>query len=169
MEHYKKFRRLRTLVLAAAVVILTLSVMVHAAQVITTPNAAFISYNLPASPSNSAPITPVVGQAVLVMGTDTTATDCGSPGVGEVSMLRSAGTTGTFTTPPMLVWTGVEPPSISTTPGTVTGGFSATAGTHIVSLDTGQRRVDLQVHNGSSFVVHNRTCGPATGNVTLIW
>jgi hypothetical protein len=57
MEHYKKVRRLGSLLLAAVVAILTLSVMVHATQVITTPNAASASYSLAAG-ANSSAITP---------------------------------------------------------------------------------------------------------------
>ena len=45
MKHYKKFHRFGSLVLAAMVAILTLSVVVRATQVIQTPNAAFISYS----------------------------------------------------------------------------------------------------------------------------
>lgn len=164
MEHYKKLRRFGSLALAAVIAMLTLSVMVHAVQVITTPNAAFISYNLATSGTNSVPITPVAGQAVLVMGTETGATDCSNPGVGQVSLLRSAGTPSPFITPPMLVWTGLE----STSSSVITQGASATAGTHILYIDSGHR-VDLQVNTASTFVVHNGSCGGVKGNVTMIW
>jgi hypothetical protein len=154
MEHYKKLHRLGGLVLAAVVAILTLSVMVHATQVITTPNAAFFSYSL-ANGASSAPITPVVGQAVLVMGTQTA---LGFRGVGQVTMLR---VTASFA---FLEWVGLESPFAAA----VTSGFDSTPGRHIVFLDFGHK-VDLQVANASSFVVHNASGGVATGNVTLIW
>jgi hypothetical protein len=154
MEHYKRGRRFGSRVLAAVVVILTLSVMVHATQVITTPNAAFFSYNI-ANGANSAPITPVVGQAVLVMGTQTV---LGNFGVGEVTMVR--GPSGE----PILEWTGLE----SCCPGTITAGFSSAAGVHIVYLDF-SHKVDIEVHAGPTFVVHNASGETATGNITMIW
>src|SRR5438132_5469449 len=164
MRHYKKFHRFGSLVLAAMVAILTLSVVVRATQVIQTPNAAFISYSIAIGGPNSAPITPVAGLAVLVMGTETAATDCSSPGVGHVSLLRSLGTTGSFITPAQLVWTGLESPSGSV----ITAGASFTAGTHILSLDSGHR-VDLAVNSASTFIVRNGSCRPVKGNVTMIW
>jgi hypothetical protein len=161
MKHYKKFRRFGSLVLASMVAILTLSVVVHATQVISVPNAAFISYSLATSPASSAPITPVAGQAVLVMGTLTLATDCSPPGVGQVSLLRAAATSMSSAT---LVWTGLESPSGSA----ITSGSSAMAGTHILFLDGGHK-VDLQVNSASTFKVVNGSCGPVKGNVTMIW
>jgi hypothetical protein len=168
MQHYRRARHFGSLVLAAVVAIATLSVVVHATQVITTPNAAFISYSLATIGANSAPITPVAGQAVLIMGTETGASDCSSPGVGQVSMLRSAGTPSPFITPPMLVWTGLESNNFSPNSSTITSGGSATPGTHILFVDHGHR-VDLQVNSASTFVVHNGSCGPVKGNVTMIW
>jgi hypothetical protein len=161
MKHYKKFRRFGSLVLAAMVATLTLSVMVHAVQVITTPNAAFISYSLATSGTSSPPITPAAGQAVLIMGTETAGTDCSSPGVGEVSLLRAAATTFTAA---MIVWTGLESPSGSV----ITAGASATPGTHILYIDSGHR-VDLQVNSASTFIVHSTSCGAVKGNITMIW
>jgi len=72
MERYPKMVRFGSLILAAVVATLTLSVVVHATQVITTPNAAFFSYSLAAG-ANSAPATPVANQSVLLMGTQTAA------------------------------------------------------------------------------------------------
>jgi hypothetical protein len=163
MKHYKKFRRFGSLALAGVVTMLTLSVMVHAVQMITTPNAAFISYSLATSGTSSPPITPVAGQAVLVMGTVTVGTDCGSPSVGEVTLLRAAA--GSFSTAE-LIWTGLESPGSS--PSVITSGASATPGTHILYLDTGHR-VDLEVNSASTFVVHSTSCGAVKGNVTMIW
>jgi hypothetical protein len=161
MEHYKRARRFGSLVLTALVAILTLSVMVHATQVITTPNAAFFSYTLTAG-ANSAPITPVANQSVLVIGTETAADDCSQPSVGQVSLLRSV-ISSTFAVP-ALVWTGLE----SHSPAAITSGASSTAGTHILYIDSGHR-VDLQVNSASTFKVHNGSCGTMTGNITLIW
>jgi hypothetical protein len=152
MEHYKRAQRFGSLVLAALVAILTLSIMVHATQVITTPNAAFFSYSL-APGANSAPITPVANQAVLVMGTQTTS---GIPGVGHVTLLRISGQ--------FLEWTGLE----SCCPGAITAGATNTFGTHIVSLDFAHS-VDIQVNTPDTFIIHNGTPLKRTGNVTLIW
>jgi len=117
-----------------------------------TPQEMTITYSL--SPgASSAPITPPAGQAVLVMGVQN---QFGFRGVGQVTMLRVAGT--------FLEWTGLE----STTPSSITQGFSGTSGTHILYLDF-NHQVDLQVSNGDSFMVHNASGSLATGLVTLIW
>jgi len=152
MKDYKKGRRFGSLFLATVVAILTLSVMVHATQVITTPNAAFFTYSLAAG-ANSAPITPVANQSVLVMGTQTAV---GFRGVGQVSLLRIAGN--------FLEWSGLE----SCCASAITSSFSSVAGTHIVWLDFGHM-VGIQVNTADTFVVHNGSTGARTGNVTLIW
>jgi hypothetical protein len=155
MEHYKKVHRFGSLVLAALVAILTLSVMVHATQVITTPNAAFFSYSL-APGANSAPITPVANQSVMVMGTQTAV---GFHGVGEVTLLRVPAN--------FLEWAGMES-FWAGGPSTITSGFSGGAGVHIVNLDF-SHQVDIKVNTPDTFVIHNASAGPRTGNVTLIW
>jgi hypothetical protein len=156
MEHYKRARRFGSLVLTALVAILTLSVMGHATQVITTPNAAFFSYSL-ASGANSAPITPVANQSVLVMGTQTTINvDGREPGESHVTLLRIAGR--------FLEWTGLE----SCCPGAITSNFSNTPGAHIVYLDM-FHSVDIQVNTADTFRIHNGSSVKAMGNVTLIW
>jgi hypothetical protein len=152
MRDYKKVRRFGSLVLAAAVAILTLSVMVHATQVITTPNAAFFTYNL-LSGANSAPITPVANQSVLVMGTQTA---LGFRGQGHVTLLRIPLS--------FLEWTGLE----SCCPGAITTNFSGAPGTHIVFLDF-SHQVDIRVNTTDTFIIHNGSAGTRTGNVTLIW
>jgi hypothetical protein len=152
MRDYRKVRRFGTLVLAAVIAILTLSVMVHATQVISTPNAAFFTYSL-LNGANSAPITPVANQSVLVMGTQTAV---GFRGVGQVALLHI---TGSF-----LEWTGLE----SCCPGAITTSFSGTPGTHIVWLDF-SHTVDIRVNSVDTFVVHNGSGGTRTGNITMIW
>lgn len=154
MERYPKMVRFGSLILAAVVAILTLSVVGHATQVITTPNAAFFSYSLAAG-ANSAPVTPVANQSVLVMGTQTTT---GFRGIGQVALLHVPSN--------FLEWVGLESPSRSTS--TITSGFSGAAGTHIVFLDFGHQ-VDIQVNTVDTFRVHNGSPGTMTGNVTLIW
>jgi hypothetical protein len=152
MKHYEKVRHFGSLILVTVVAILTLSVVVHATQVITTPNAAFSSYSLAAGAS-SAPITPVAGQAVLVMGTATTS---GAQSVGEVTMVHT----------PLncLEWTGLE----SFSGAAITSGCSFGGGTHIVYLDF-FHQVDLRVNSATTFVVHNASSFTRTGNVTMIW
>ena len=152
MEHYKRARRFGSLVLAALVAILTVSVLAHATQTISTPNAAFVSYNLAAG-VNSVAITPVANQSVLVMGTQTA---LGFRGTGHVSLLRVPSS--------FLEWTGIESPAGAA----LTSGFSGVAGTHIVWLDF-SHQVDIQVNTPDSFRVHNGSTGIRTGNVTLIW
>jgi hypothetical protein len=99
----QKFSRPGVILLATVVVIITSMVAANATVTITTPNAAFISYNLAAG-ANSAPITPVTNRAVLVMGCCTT----GILGVGQVSLLHFPGSPG------FIVWVGLNSPSTAT-------------------------------------------------------
>jgi hypothetical protein len=143
---------LAPLILAALVATLTVAVAVQTTQVITTPNATFISYNLAAG-ANSGAITPAENQAVLVMGVQTT---FGYRGVGNVTMLHVPSS--------FLEWVGLESPSKAT----ITSGFSGSAGTHIVYLDYSQE-VDIQVNSTDTFRIHNGSTAQRTGNVTMIW
>src|SRR2546421_12599395 len=92
----QKFSRPGVILMATVVAIITSMVVANATQTITTPNAAFISYNLAAG-TNSAPITPASNRSVLVMGCCTTL-----QGVGQVSLLHSL-SVGIF-------WVGLESP-----------------------------------------------------------
>src|SRR4030095_5999133 len=67
----QKSSRPPVILLATVVVILTTMVVANATQTITTPNAAFFSYNLAAG-ADGAPITPANNKSVLVMGCCTT-------------------------------------------------------------------------------------------------
>jgi hypothetical protein len=163
MKPYTRVRRFAALLIACLIATLTLSVVVRATQVITTPNAAFFTYSL-ANGASSAPITPVVGQAVLVMGTQTA---FGFRGVGHVTMLHIGGSE---PTPHFLEWTGLSSPASPGVTGgaTIEDGFNSAAGTHILWIDW-FHMVDLQVNTADSFVVHNASGKTATGNVTMIW
>jgi hypothetical protein len=137
--------------MATAVAIITSMVVANATQTITTPNAAFISYNL-AVGANSAPITPVTNRSVLVMGCCTTVR-----GVGQVSLLHFP----SFA----ITWVGLESQPSSA----ITNGDNSTAGTHIVFID-GFHLVDIQVASADTIRVHNgNTSFTMAGNVTLIW
>jgi hypothetical protein len=141
--------------MATVVAIITSVVVANAAQTITTPNAAFISFSL-ASNADSAPITPATNKSVLVMGCCTTA----ARGAGHVSLLHtpSGG----------MNWTGVE--SFTSGAPTTTGGSSGTADTHIVYIDSAHK-VDIRVASADTIVVTNFLPPGTTvaGNVTLIW
>ncbi|MGC2260725.1 MAG: hypothetical protein WA594_20610, partial [Candidatus Sulfotelmatobacter sp.] len=63
----ERFPRLGTLFLTGLVAVLTLAVGLHAAQTITTPNAAVVQYTLAAG-ATSAAVTPAERTPVLVMG-----------------------------------------------------------------------------------------------------
>src|SRR5215472_14910809 len=80
----EKSSRWGAMLLATVVAIITCLAVANATQTITTPNAAFISYNLNGA-ANSASITPASSRSVLVMGCCTTAND---QGVGQVPLLR---------------------------------------------------------------------------------
>ncbi len=137
--------------MATVVAIITSIVVANATQTITTPNAAFISYNL-ATGANSAPITPVTNKSVLVMGCCTTV-----QGVGQVSLLHSPGSA--------IGWVGLESHPSSA----ITNGNNGTAGTHIVFIDV-FHLVDIQVASTDTILVHNgNTSFTMAGNVTLIW
>jgi hypothetical protein len=144
----------RAVVLSAATLVATLALVTvaHAVQTITTPNAVFIRYTL-ASGTNSAPIVPVAGQSVFVMGCQT---NINYRGVAQITLLRIAGS--------FLEWVGLE----STAGAAITQGFSGTAGTHIVYLDY-SHTVDIRVNTTDSFVVHNANPNPMAGSITLIW
>jgi len=148
----EKFSRPGVILMATVVVIITSVVVANATQTITTPNAAFISYNL-APGVSSAPITPVASKSVLVMGCCTTA-----GGVGQVSLLHISG--GNMT------WVGLE--SYNGSPATTTGGYSGGVGTHIVYIDY-YHQVDIQVASVDTILVHNGSAGTRAGNVTLVW
>ena len=81
----QKSSRPGVILMATVVAIITSMVAANATQTITTPNAAFISYNLVAG-ANSAAVTPVTNKSVLAMGCETTA-----GGVGQVSLLHTPG------------------------------------------------------------------------------
>ena len=148
----QKFSRPGVILLATVVAIITSMVVANATQTITTPNAVKITYNLNAG-LNSTAITPATSTSVLVMGCCTTAA---VQGAGQVVLqhIPSAG----------FSWTGLE----SFGPSAVTGGASATAGDHIVSIDAGQI-VEVQVAGIDTIRIHNGSSGARAGNVTLIW
>ena len=134
--------------MATVVAIITSMVVANATQTITTPNAAFISYNLAAG-ATSAPITPVTNRSVLVMGCSTTG------GVGQVSLLHVPGG---------IVWVGLE----SYYPAAIIQGNSSTAGVHIVYINF-NHKVDIQMASADTIRVHNGDSVTRDGNVTLIW
>src|SRR5215471_4324536 len=116
----EKSSRWAAMVLAAIVAIVTSAVVANATQTITTPNAAFISYNLNPG-ADTSPITPATNRSVLVMGCCTYVSD---ESVGQVTLLHTP-SRGMF-------WFGLEEQS----PATITlGGPNSTAGTHIVFID----------------------------------
>jgi hypothetical protein len=140
------------MLLASVVAIITSAVVANATQTITTPNAAFISYNLAAGASSAA-ITPASNKPVLVMGV---CTSLGVRGVGQVSLLHIPSS--------FLEWTGLESPFSAS----ITNGFSGAAGTHIVYIDY-SHQVDIQVASPDTIGVHNASGAVRTGNVTLVW
>ena len=149
----QKFSRPGVILMATVVVIITSMVAANATQTMTTPNAAFISYNLVAG-ANSAPITPATNRAVLVMGCCTTTA---GQSVGQVTLLHIPSC--------CMGWVGLE----SYSPAAITQGQSPTIGTHIVYLDI-SHTVDIRVASADTICVHNSAGGlTRAGNVTLIW
>jgi hypothetical protein len=152
MQVKSKIRRYGSLLLAVAVVVLTLAVVGNAAQSLTVPNAAIVTYNLAAG-ANSAAITPVANQSVFLMGSQTTA---GYRGIGMATILHVPAS--------FIEWVGVESPSAAA----VTSGFSATVGTHILYLDF-SHLVDVQVAGPDTIRIHNGNSVNQTGDLKLIW
>ncbi|HEX5322933.1 MAG TPA: hypothetical protein VFW40_04045 [Capsulimonadaceae bacterium] len=117
-----------------------------------TPNESTVTYKL--GPGATKLIkAPAASKSIFVMGSNTTS---GDRGVGHVAMLHI---TGAF-----LEWVGLD----SASSGTITQGFSAAQGTHIVQIDFGGL-VNLKVNNADSFIVANTGTFTQTGNVTMIW
>lgn len=147
-----RLSRISTLLLAAIVAVVALSISMRATQSITTPNAAKVTYNLAAGASSAA-INPVESVPVLVMGVQN---NLGYRGVGQVSLLHVPSS--------FLEWTGVESPAAAA----ITSGFSGTAGTHILYIDY-SHLVDIQVASTDTFIIHNANSIAMSGVVTLIW
>ena len=150
----QKFSRPGVILLATVVVVVTSICVVNATQTITTPNAAFFSYNLAAG-ADGAPITPANNKSVLVMGCCTTTP---IQGVGQVSLQHIP----SF----VIQWVGLE--SVSGTPPAITQGSTNVAGTHIVYIDF-SHQVAIQVASADTIRVHNGAAATRAGNVTLIW
>jgi hypothetical protein len=150
----EKSSRWAAILLAAVVAIITSIVVANATQTITTPNAAFISFNL-AGGANSATITPATNKSVLIMGCTTRIS---FPAVGQVSLIHIPSN--------IMAWVGVE--SFNGSTAKVIQGLSATAGTHIVYIDF-SNLVDIQVASADTIRVHNGDVNTLAGNVTLIW
>ena len=149
----EKSSRWAAMLLASVVAIITCLAVANATQTITTPNAAFMSYNLAAS-ANSAAITPASSRAVLVMGCCTTNAP-GQMSVAQVTLLHLSGVG--------MLWVGLEgPPNAS-----ITHGGASTSGP-IVHLDSFQEVV-IQVATADTILIHNGSAGTRAGNVTLIW
>jgi hypothetical protein len=151
----QKSTRWAAMLLATVVAILTCVTVVNATQTITTPNAAFISYNL-GTGASSAPITPVLNKSVLVMGCSTTA----ALGVGQVSLFHSAGHA--------ISWVGLESPTSGSGGATITSGVDDTAGRHIVFIDE-NHQVSIQTASPDTILIHNGSVNTIAGNVTLVW
>jgi len=152
MRSHLTTRFLVGLLLTVAVAILTLTIVVQAAQTITTPNAATVAYNLAAGGATGAIGVPG-NVPVLTMCVCTTA---GVRGVGHASLLSIPGS--------FLEWVGLE----STAGAAITQGFSGALGTHILFCDF-VHQVDVEVNNSVSIRVHNTSGAARAGRVTLMW
>ncbi len=152
MNRKLNLQRLGILLTGVMVCVLAASVVAKATQTLTIPNAAFYTYNL-APGANSSPITPVPNQAVLMIGSQTTA---GYRGVAMATILRIPSG--------FIEWTGVESPSSAA----ITSGFSGSPGTHILYLDF-SHLVDVQVASTDTIYIHNANSVTQTGTLELIW
>ncbi|MGO9057674.1 MAG: hypothetical protein ACLQU2_09870 [Candidatus Binataceae bacterium] len=152
----RKLSRLASLLGAAVIATLTFAVVVHAAGFyvfVSAPQEFTFSYSL-APGAKTGPVTPLAGIPNQIIGVDTTP---GYRGVGEVSLLRIAGS--------FLEWTGLETPYGAA----IASGFSGTVGTHIVFLDY-SHKVQIEVNSPDSFVVHNtNTSGAIHTGVVDLW
>ena len=157
----EKSSRWRAMLVATVVAIITSAVVANATQTITTPNAAFISYNL-ATGANSAAITPATDKSVHVMGCCTTS---GERAVGQVSLMHSS------ISPGCMTWEGLESSGMVSTAFTQSSGcLTPTAAMHVVFIDY-NHVVDIELASGGNTIfVHNAGgFGTVAGNVTLVW
>ena len=141
----KKGFRTASLTLTMAIGVLSFAVVAQAGR-------KTVTYSL-ASGTSSKAIIPVTDKPVLVIGAQTTA---GNVGSSDMTVVNSKGDAA-------LVWSGLESDG-----GGTTADFSSIAGTHIIFIDFGHC-VDLEVHDATSFVVHNVCGSTQTGSVTLMW
>ena len=148
----QKSSRLTVMLVAAVVAIVTSTVVADTEQTLATPNKTVINYSL-APGANSAAITPMANQPVLVMGCCTT---LGFRGVGHVTLLHIPSS--------FIEWVGLN----STSGASITDGYSGAAGTHIVFIDY-SHQVDIQVNSPDTIHVHNASTGMRAGHVTLVW
>ena len=149
----KRSSRWRAMLLATVVVIITCLAVANATQTITTPNAAFISYNLAAG-KDSAAITPAASRAVLIIGCCTTNAP-GQMSVAQVTLLHLPGVG--------MLWVGLE----ATPNASITQGGASTSGP-IVHLDS-FHQVVIQAASADTILIHNGSAGTRAGNVTLVW
>ena len=158
MKHNNRFSRPLSLLVAAIVGALAVMVTVNVSAVSMTPNAALYPFSLKAGAS-SAPVTPPADHPIMLIGTSTTVNNRGT---GFVTLEHASGT--------FLEWTGLN--SVTTGgPPTITGGFSGTAGTHIVQIDfnSGGVGVFINVNSADTFVVTNTNSFSVTGSVLMIY
>src|SRR5262249_41501791 len=152
-----KSSRWAAMLLATVVAIITSLTVANATQTITTPNAAFISFNL-AGIANSPAITLASNRSVQVMGCCTTA---GNQGVAQVSLLHIP-TVGAILGG--IAWVGLESQPMAG----ITQGFTNISGTHIAFIDI-HKVIDIEIAGPDTILVHNFSTLTETGNVTLIW
>lgn len=106
--------------------------------------------------ASTSPIALPANRPVLVMGATLTEN---YRGIGQVTVLRTPGASG------FIAWTGLEPPFSSS----ITNGWSATTGAHIVYTDNGNG-VDIEVSGPDAIRVRNTYPSTThTGTITLIW
>jgi len=158
MIAYDKLPRPLGLLVAAIVGALAVMVTVNVSAVSTTPNAAVYPFSLKTGAS-STPVNPPADHTIMLIGTSTTA---GDRGTGFVSLEHASGQ--------FLEWTGLNSVNAGGAP-TITGGFSGTAGTHIVQIDfnSGGPGVFINVNSADTFVVTNTNSFSVTGSVLMIY
>jgi hypothetical protein len=147
----KTLKRLGAFVASLLIVAVLSDVVGKAAVVIATPNSAVVNYSLAAG-ATSSPVTPVVNQPVIIIGSNIGTTDFA---VSSLTMVHIQSV--------MLRWVGIEAGT-----GALTHGGSTTVGTHILWLDQ-SNKVSLEVFSADSFVIHNANTATESGSVKLIW
>ena len=145
--------------LAALVVGLALGSVHRAYAVGTNPNQAIIRYVL--APNTELPIVvPVFNQAVRVMATCETLND---RGIAVAEVVKATAPS------PVLLWTGQNSNTISSsTSGVNTSGSSSADEDLIVTVDN-QGEVGLEVQNATTMAISNELGATRAGYVTMIW
>jgi hypothetical protein len=152
MNARMRARRFGVVAVAVLVLFSVAEVVSKAAVTFATANSSIAPYTLAAG-ATSGGITPPANTPVVMMGSNTTATNFS---IASVNVVHVPST--------QIRWVGLEsPPSAA-----IVQGATSTPGTHVMYLDY-NHQVDLEILSADQVVIHNAATTTQTGTVKLIW